>query len=502
MEEHEQSVSIIATTIRDFYERRESYRIYHGSTNSTRPQTHKRVVDISALRNVVSIDPGSRIALVEPCCAMDHLVESTLKHGLVPPVVMEFPGITVGGGYSGSSGESSSFKYGFFSDTIISIEMILGNGAVVKASRDNREDLFNGAAGAMGTLGTITLIEIQLEEAKKFVKTTYHRTSSVARTITKIEAETKISINDYVDGILFTNDHGVVITGELTDEKPADKKVQIFSGTLDPWYYLHVKDRTLATADASTEIDYIPLAEYLFRYDRGGFWVGAAIFDFIKFVPFNKFTRWFIDDFIHTRMLYRALHASGESSRFIIQDLGLSYENAEDFINYTVKYFNIWPLWLCPVKQTQPPTFNPHTSKNTNLDGPTKCPNILNIGLWGRSSAEYDEFVSKNRDIEKKLVELDGMKCLYAHTYYNEDEFWKLFDKPWYDALREKYHATTLPTVYEKVKIDIEAKKLEHQNWMQSLWSKPLFGRIYGAWKSFQSKDYLLDRKAEWKYKG
>lgn len=41
---------------------------------------------------------------------MDALVEATVKHGLVPPVVPEFPGITVGGAYNGTGGESSSFR--------------------------------------------------------------------------------------------------------------------------------------------------------------------------------------------------------------------------------------------------------------------------------------------------------------------------------------------------------------------------------------------------------
>jgi delta24-sterol reductase len=38
---------------------------------------------------------------------MDRLVQTTLKYGLIPPVVMELPGITVGGGYAGTPGESS-----------------------------------------------------------------------------------------------------------------------------------------------------------------------------------------------------------------------------------------------------------------------------------------------------------------------------------------------------------------------------------------------------------
>ncbi|KAM0242260.1 hypothetical protein ACHAP5_007276 [Fusarium lateritium] len=512
MERHRQAVTSIASAVRGFFERREPYRIFHGSTNSTRPQTSKPVVDISALRNVLQVDRATRTALVEPNVPMDKLVESTLKHGLVPPVVMEFPGITAGGGFAGTAGESSSFKHGFFNDTVNWAEMILGNGEVVRASREENSDLFRSAAGAVGSLGMTTLLELQLQEAKKFVKTTYHRTSSVAEAVARIRAETENPSNDYVDGILFSKDHGVVVTGTLTDEKPADTKPQTFSGAWDPWYYLHVQDRTRnvpsagstisAESASSSPVDYIPLAEYFFRYDRGGFWVGAAAFTYFKGVPFTRFFRWFLDDFLHTRMLYRALHGSGESARFIVQDLGLPYKTAETFVDYTAENFNIWPLWLCPLKQTPPPTFHPHTGETTTAaDGTVTTPPSLNIGLWGWGPSDPDEFVAKNRALEDKLVELGGLKWLYAHTYYNKEEFWKLYDQPWYEALRKKYHAETLPTVHDKVKVDVEARKEERQKWKRSLKSKPPLGGLYGIWKGIKSKDYMLHRHAEWKFK-
>lgn len=500
MERHKQAVTQIASAVRNYFSRREPYRIFHGSTNSTRPRPKDGTVDISALRNVLSVDRASLTALVEPNVPMDRLVESTLKHGLVPPVVMEFPGITAGGGFAGTAGESSSFKHGFFNDTIKSVEMVLGNGDVVKASREERQDLFQGAAGAVGSLGVTTLIELELIEAKKFVKTTYHRTNSVAEAVEKVRAETENPANDYIDGILFSKDHGVIVTGTLTDEKPADTRPQTFSGAWDPWYYLHVQDRTKVSSVPAV-IDYIPLAEYLFRYDRGGFWVGAAAFDYFKFVPFTRFFRWFLDDFLHTRMLYRALHGSGESARFVVQDLGLPYSKAEAFVDYTADKFNIWPLWLCPLKQTPPPTFHPHTGETvTQPDGSVTTPPSLNIGLWGWGPANPDEFISKNRALEEKLMELGGMKWFYAHTYYSEDEFWSMYDRPWYEALREKYHATTLPTVYEKVKVDVEAKRKDGQEWKRSIKSTAPFGGLYGIWKSIQSGDYWLHRRAEWKY--
>ena len=56
--------------------------------------------------------------------------------------------------------------------------------------------------------------------------------------------------------------------------------------------------------------------------------------------------------------------------------------------------------------------------------------------------------------------------------------------------------------MYEKVKVDVEARKEEDQKWKQSLKSKKPFGGFYGIWKSIQSGDYWLHRRAEWKYKG
>ncbi|KAF2014750.1 24-dehydrocholesterol reductase-like protein precursor [Aaosphaeria arxii CBS 175.79] len=491
MEGHRRVVARVAGTVKDYFTRKEPFRISHGSTNSTRPDVKKRVVDISELRNVLKVDTKSQTALVEPNVPMDRLVEATLPHGLVPPVVMEFPGITVGGGYAGTAGESSSFKFGFFDRTINSVEMVLADGQVVTASDQQNADLFRGAAGAVGTLGVTTLVELQLIKAQKYVKTTYHPTTSVGAAVREARAQTEEEANHYVDGILFSKDHGAIITGEMVDELPSGVKPQTFSNPWDPWFYLHVEART---RNASTPIvDYIPLAEYMFRYDRGGFWVGRSAFTWMKF-PFNKFTRWFLDDFCHTRMLYRALHASGEATRYVVQDMALPYPNAEKFIDYTDKTFGIWPLWLCPLKQSPQPTMHPHTKGKLADD------QMLNIGLWGFGPANRDEFLDKNRQLEKKLGEFGGMKWLYAHTYYTKGEFWSQFDREWHEKLRTKYRAETFPDVYEKVHVDIaKHKELVKNNWLlriRDIW--PL-GGFWGIWKSIQSKDYKIHRASTWR---
>ncbi|KAI1272398.1 hypothetical protein F5Y07DRAFT_379973 [Xylaria sp. FL0933] len=552
MERHRQAVRLIAATVRGYFEKSIPFRIMHGSTNSTRPahlKSRARFVDIGALKNVLEVDTARRVALVEPNVPMDRLVESTLRHGLVPPVVMEFPGITAGGGFAGTAGESSSFKHGYFDQCVNAVEMVLPDGEIVvaKPGRNRRDsesganavnhgdlvntrlgtgedpekyaDLFHGAAGAVGTLGITTLLELQLIEAKRFVRTTYRRTSTTAEAIRAVREECRKPGNDYVDGMLFSEGHGVVVSGEMTDELPAGEEVRTFSGAWDPWFYMHVRNLTkglpssVSSSSSSspsqgTITEYIPLAEYLFRYDRGGFWVGEAAFGYFRPVPFTRFFQWFLDDFLHTRMLYRALHASGESARFFVQDLGIPYDTAEEFIKYTTKSLGIWPLWLCPLKTPKGPSFHPHmrrssssTSSATNADATSTTTEMLNIGVWGWGPKDKADFVRVNRALEAKVNELGGMKWLYAHTYYSEPEFWDAFGgREAYEALRTKYRATSLPSVYDKVKVrtDDEATK-GWKPFVKSLWP---VGGLYGIWKGIQSKDYMLHRHAAWRWRG
>lgn len=501
---HNAEVDKVAASVRGFYDRGEKFRIFHGSTNSTRKSATGRdpskTVDTSRLNRVllVNTDEKGPYALVQPNVPMDRLVEETLKYGLVPPVVMEFPGITVGGGYSGTSGESSSFKHGYFNQTLEQVEMVLANGEVITCSENERQDLFRGAAGAVGTLGVTTLVKLRLHKASKYVETTYHPIrGGMPEAMEMIQKLADPNGNlDYVDGIMFSKSEGVIVTGRMTDIPAAELPIQRFSDASDPWFYLHAQARVSKNSGPTSEA--VPLPEYLFRYDRGGFWVGAAAFDYFPGFPFNSFTRWWLDDFMHTRMLYNALHGSGQSEHMIVQDLALPYATAKEFVDYTDEKFGIYPLWLCPLKQSPLPTMHPH-SNEVESDGMTQK-QLLNIGLWGLAPRTHAEFLQANRDLEQKLLELGGMKWLYAQTYYREDEFWSQFDKSWYNSLREKYNATGLPSVYEKVKVNTEKDKAAAKKSMaQSLINTWPFSGFYGLMKAIQSKDYVKARESSWK---
>ena len=518
-DEHAAAVAAIAADVAHFHAHGTKYRIFHGSTNSTRPRPAGPTVDTSPLRRVLRVDRSVKRALVEPNVPMDRLVEATLAVGLVPPVVTEFPGITAGGAYAGTAGESSSFRDGYFSDNVERVEMVLADGSAVSCSREERPDLFAGAAGAVGTLGVTTLLELRLREAKKFVLTTYHPVRGIEDAAEKIKEMSANEELDYLDGIMFSRESGAIITGRLTDKPPTGTRVQCFSSAGDPWFFMHVRDRLFSgnTSSAASHpvTEAIPLAEYLFRYDRGGFWVGLEAFSYFNFVPFNSYTRWFLDDFLHTRMMYAAFHASGQSARFIVQDLALPFETAPQFAQWTYDSFGIFPLWLCPLMATPGPDFHPralrHREGMQEISGPstTKAPGgeelLLNIGLWGPGPQARGPFVDLNKRLEAKLLELGGTKWLYAHTYYSEDEFWRIYDKKWYDELRERYGATSLPNVWEKVRVDLGAQDRQEKEmsglgpWGAQLRNQWPLGGLWGVANAIKSGSWRDARASRWK---
>jgi hypothetical protein len=104
------------------------------------------------------------------------------------------------------------------------------------------------------------------------------------------------------------------------------------------------------------------------------------------------------------------------------------------------------PVWICPFR-----TWN----KNAHFDLYPVDPHKLyvNFGFWDvirdRDKTLPDGYY--NRLVEKKVTDLDGIKSLYSDSYFSEDEFWNIYNKPAYDALKAKYDSSrALKDLYGK----------------------------------------------------
>ena len=237
MDYHTAAVARIASQVKRLYEQKKPFKIYHGTTNSTRKIVVDRgsVLDINSLSHVLDVNVSTMTALVEPNVSMAHLASLTLPYGLLPAVVPEFPAITLGGAVAGTAGESSSFKYGFVSETVNWMELVLANGQITKASADDSPELFDGVAGTFGSVAIMTLLEIRLVKAKDHVNLTHTPVNSVRELLWRIEKETENEAIDFVDAIMYKRNRGVVITGRFAEVLPTSKQVQRYARAKDEW---------------------------------------------------------------------------------------------------------------------------------------------------------------------------------------------------------------------------------------------------------------------------
>ena len=65
----------------------------------------------------------------------------------------------------------------------------------------------------------------------------------------------------------------------------------------------------------------IPVVDCLLCYNRGGFWAGAYAFKYFVTL-FDHITRLAFDHFMHTKMMYHALHETGLAEKYNVQDIG------------------------------------------------------------------------------------------------------------------------------------------------------------------------------------
>src|SRR6266702_4197533 len=120
------------------------------------------LIDLGGLKRI-DVDPEARTARVEGGVLWGEFDAATQEHGLHTPggrvTTTGIGGFTTGGGYGWTSS-----KYGLACDNLISAEVVLADGSVVTASKQQNEDLFWGIRGGGGNFGIVTEFEFRLHE--------------------------------------------------------------------------------------------------------------------------------------------------------------------------------------------------------------------------------------------------------------------------------------------------------------------------------------------------
>jgi FAD/FMN-containing dehydrogenase len=119
------------------------------------------MIDLSMMRGVW-VDPAARIVRAQAGCLLGDVDRETQLHGLAACLgfvsATGIAGLTLGGGFG-----YLSRRFGWTCDTVNSMDVVLADGRLVRASDKENPDLFWGLRGGGGNFGVVTSFEYRLQ---------------------------------------------------------------------------------------------------------------------------------------------------------------------------------------------------------------------------------------------------------------------------------------------------------------------------------------------------
>jgi glycolate oxidase len=127
------------------------------------------VLALTKLDQIVEIDAGNRLAVVQPGVVNLDFRNAVEKHNLFyPPDPSSYDWCTLGGNLSTNAGGLCCVKYGVTTDSVLGLEVVLADGEILRTGRRTVKgvagyDLARLFVGSEGTLGVITQATVQLK---------------------------------------------------------------------------------------------------------------------------------------------------------------------------------------------------------------------------------------------------------------------------------------------------------------------------------------------------
>jgi len=367
-------------------------------------------IDLTDFDQVIEIDPERRLCIAEPGVPFNELVDRTLPLGLVPIVVPELETITVGGAVAGCSIESMSYVHGGFHDTCLEYELITAKGDVLTCTPENEHKLiFQMMHGSFGTVGILSRLVFRLIPAKPFVRLRHEHHASIDSYLESIWRHFERRDVDFMDGMIHSLSHLVLCVGDFVDTAPYTNRYD--------WLKVYYE------STARRREDYLRTPDYFFRYNQGVTAVRPR--SFLARLLFGKFLgsteilriaeklRWvFLDD----------------DRPLVTVDTFLPFSRLKEFMEWYARDFGHFPLWCVPYRRV-----HDYEWLSDEFWRGIDDELLIDIAIYGMKQRGDTNYY---RLMEEKLKELNGIKTLISYNYYREDEFWEIFNRDNFEAVK------------------------------------------------------------------
>ena len=159
------------------------------------------------LRGLSTIGPVGRDRITVGAGASWHdVLSATLRHGLTPPVLTDYLGLSVGGTLSVGGIGGTAHRHGAQTDTVLDLEIVTGDGAIHTVTPD--QPLARAVLAGLGQCGIITRATLRLIPAPE----TVHRHLIGYRSVTELAAAQRRFLRagtfDYLEGQIVAGDGG------------------------------------------------------------------------------------------------------------------------------------------------------------------------------------------------------------------------------------------------------------------------------------------------------
>ena len=143
-----------------------------GLSGGAVPVAEGIVIGLARMNAILEVDVPNRRARVQPGVANLDVTRAVAPHGLYyAPDPSSQQVCTIGGNVAENSGGAHCLKYGFTTNHVLELEVVLADGEVVRLDRAGELDLLGGFVGSEGTLGIATEIVVQVLPRPQRVET-------------------------------------------------------------------------------------------------------------------------------------------------------------------------------------------------------------------------------------------------------------------------------------------------------------------------------------------
>ncbi len=397
-------------------------------------------IDIRSLDQVLEVDAVNRTCTAEPGVTFAELLRATLPHGLVPCVVPELEGITVGGAVAGCSVESMSYRYGGFHDSCLEYEIIRTDGEIATCSREDSPFHFEMIHGSYGTLAILTRLKMQLIPAKPYVRLAHRVFDDFDAFETALAEHCRPDGEHFVDAIVHGPQKLALCVGEFVDSAPY---------TSD---YRRANIYFKSTLERSE--DYLETADYCFRYDADCHWMTNTIPP-LRYKPIRALVGKYFLGSTNLIAWSNRLEPLMKLKRRpeVVCDIFIPARRLREFFDWYVRDFDFYPLWVIPYRiENTYPWIDDEFAKGFEDEL------FIDCAVYGKPNNERDMDYSEL--LERKTTELNGIKTLISRNHFTRDDFWSVFNKANYDRAKAELDPVGLfPNLYDKFHRDAAARK-------------------------------------------